>query len=314
MNLHTQDDSLFNELIYNTAATFGLEEYQVEKDYYVSLLLKKIAEVSPEIVFKGGTSLSKCYDVIKRFSEDIDLNIRVDERISRTQKKKLKEGILAAIESVEMKFLNDIVEPVVENKSNWDFNKYLVGYSKAQEGETFMINHIIVETNVTYRAFPCEELNVSNYITKYLEQNHMEELILTYDLKPFPIKVQTIERTFIDKIFAICDYHEMGNYNRYSRHIYDIHKIWESGLVTLDKLKAILPEVIEIRRPGRDTISCKSGYELVKTLEDIIISNSYKNDYDTNTTEFLAEILPYEEAIKSLKSILQSGILPHRIA
>ncbi|MEV6689768.1 hypothetical protein AB0N28_31355 [Streptomyces sp. NPDC051130] len=85
-------------------------------------------------------------------------------------------------------------------------------------------------------------------------------------------------------------------------------------MVTLDTLKAILPEVIEIRRPGRDTVSCKSGYELVKTLEDIIISNSYKNDYDTNTTEFLAEIMPYEEAIKSLKSILQSGILPHRIA
>ena len=48
----------------------------IEKDYYVTLVLKEIATRNPDIVFKGGTSLSKCYKIIDRFSEDIDLNIK----------------------------------------------------------------------------------------------------------------------------------------------------------------------------------------------------------------------------------------------
>lgn len=49
----------------------------IEKDYYVTVLLKLLAEKIPFIVFKGGTSLSKCHKVIRRFSEDIDLTINV---------------------------------------------------------------------------------------------------------------------------------------------------------------------------------------------------------------------------------------------
>ena len=48
-----------------------------QKDYYVTVLLKLLAEKIPFIVFKGGTSLSKCHKVIRRFSEDIDLTIDV---------------------------------------------------------------------------------------------------------------------------------------------------------------------------------------------------------------------------------------------
>ena len=47
----------------------------IEKDYYVTMLLKLLSDKIPYIVFKGGTSLSKCYKVIKRFSEDIDITI-----------------------------------------------------------------------------------------------------------------------------------------------------------------------------------------------------------------------------------------------
>lgn len=49
----------------------------IEKDYYVTVFLKLLAEKIPFIVFKGGTSLSKCHKVIRRFSEDIDLTIDV---------------------------------------------------------------------------------------------------------------------------------------------------------------------------------------------------------------------------------------------
>ena len=64
----------------------------IEKDYYVTVLLKLLAEKIPFIVFKGGTSLSKCHKVIRRFSEDIDLTI--DVSLSQGQKKKVKKVLL----------------------------------------------------------------------------------------------------------------------------------------------------------------------------------------------------------------------------
>ena len=63
----------------------------VEKDYYVTMILRELSERQGFVVFKGGTSLSKCHKVIRRFSEDIDITI--DSRLSQGQMKKLKEVI-----------------------------------------------------------------------------------------------------------------------------------------------------------------------------------------------------------------------------
>ena len=68
MLLHKDKDA-FQELVIATASDLGLENFQVEKDYYVSLFLEELAkrESNISIVFKGGTSLSKCYSIIDRF-------------------------------------------------------------------------------------------------------------------------------------------------------------------------------------------------------------------------------------------------------
>ncbi|WP_214803187.1 nucleotidyl transferase AbiEii/AbiGii toxin family protein [Exiguobacterium sp. ERU656] len=159
-------------------------------------------------MFKGGTSLSKCYDAIDRFSEDIDTNINFDERASIGDKRAFKLSVLRAIEEVGFKLLNDEVNPSIETRSGRDFNKYLAGYNKEFINESASVNHIIVETNVSYRAFPCEILSVSNYMTKYLSKESEFGLITEYELDPFEMRVQTIDRTFIDKLFAVCDYYE----------------------------------------------------------------------------------------------------------
>ena len=58
-----------------------------EKDYYVTMILRELSERQDFIVFKGGTSLSKCHKAIKRFSEDIDITI--DSKLTQGQMKKL---------------------------------------------------------------------------------------------------------------------------------------------------------------------------------------------------------------------------------
>ena len=69
------DKETFEQVILKVSSETGIEAGIIEKDYYVTLFFKKIVQLQPNIIFKGGTSLSKCYKVINRFSEDIDLNI-----------------------------------------------------------------------------------------------------------------------------------------------------------------------------------------------------------------------------------------------
>ncbi len=72
MFLHN-DEELFKDVIVATAVDQNRPVAIVEKDYYVTMILKLLAQVEPGCVFKGGTSLSKCHHVIDRFSEDIDI-------------------------------------------------------------------------------------------------------------------------------------------------------------------------------------------------------------------------------------------------
>ena len=76
MFLHN-DKELFQEVIVSAAEDLGLVVPIVEKDYYVTMILKKLSIWCPECVFKGGTSLSKCHHIIDRFSEDIDISFSI---------------------------------------------------------------------------------------------------------------------------------------------------------------------------------------------------------------------------------------------
>ncbi|CDR31211.1 Nucleotidyl transferase of uncharacterised function (DUF1814) [Acholeplasma oculi] len=259
MLLH-KDKDVFRELVIATASDLGLENFQVEKDYYVSLFLKELAkrESNITIVFKGGTSLSKCYSIIDRFSEDIDLTVQFkNAKVTPSERKQLKNSILEVIKVLNMSLHNE-----EEVRSGRDHNEYHIGFDNIFDGDGAMVPHIIVETIVVYRPYPCVSLDVSNYVTKYLTKANENQLIIKYELEPFKMLIQSVERTFIDKLFAICDYHLEGKYNRYSRHIYDIHMIWSSGKLNMELMAAIVTDVTKDRqRYGNRNLSCQPGAE-----------------------------------------------------
>src|SRR5690606_11461101 len=120
-------------------------------------------------------------------------------------------------------------------------------------------------------------------------------------LEPFKMLIQSVERTFIDKLFAICDYHLEGKYNRYSRHIYDIHMIWSSGKLNMELMAAIVTDVTKDRqRYGNRNLSCQPGAEPHKILKEIVERNVYENDYREVTSKFIYKMVDYGDAIKSL--------------
>lgn len=114
----------------------------------------------------------------------------------------------------------------------------------------------------------------------------------------------------LDKLFAICDYHHVKDYSRKSRHIY---MIYQSGLLDKRDLTSLIGQIIETRRNGNKTYSCQTGYRLMHVLQEIINDVVFKEDYETNTREFLSEYVDYQTCINSLQEIITKSWIPDEI-
>ena len=95
MYLHKENKELFRDAVLLASQKLEVSEDIVEKDYYVTMILKKLSAIEYPIVFKGGTSLSKAFQIIDRFSEDIDITFT--EHLGEARRKKLKYNILKPI-------------------------------------------------------------------------------------------------------------------------------------------------------------------------------------------------------------------------
>ena len=291
------DKETFEQVILKVSSETGIEASIIEKDYYVTLFLKKIVELQPNIIFKGGTSLSKCYKVINRFSEDIDLNIDTQSKPTEGQRKKLKENIVSIID--EFGFTLDNADNV---RSRRNYNRYIIDYPTVFSSN-FLKEHLIIETAVYIKAYPCERLQATSIIYDYLKQNGYEDLIQKYGLEPFELNVQTASRTLIDKLYALGDYYLSDAVQEHSRHIYDIFKL--SDIVSLDSnLKQLVSEVFDERKPHEQCRSAKDGIDMNVLLQEIIDKDIYKKDYENITEKMLFEDVPYATAIKTLQKIV----------
>ena len=286
MYLHENKEA-FLDVINTVATAKGLLTNIVEKDYYVTLMLRGLAERLPFIVFKGGTSLSKCHRAINRFSEDIDLTI--DVSLTQGQKKNVKQVNIDDIQSRK------------------DYNRYVISYdSVLSTVSTVPATSIILETSYKTISFPTKELEVSNYIAETMGDANLEAL-KEMSLEAFSMKVQDVNRTLADKVFAICDYYMESKTERHSRHLYDIHK-----LLPLIKLDSAFRElVVEVRKGRLDSKVCHSAKEGInpnKLLKKIIDEKTFKDDYDMVTETLLNEAVAYEDVIASLRIVVDSEI------
>ena len=299
--LHNNKE-LFEQVILRTADDSGITPAIIEKDYYVTLFLKEIVKVYPDIIFKGGTSLSKCHKLIHRFSEDIDLNIETENKPTEGQRKKLKEAIVSVIDSFGFTLTNPD-----DVRSRRSYNKYIVDYDTVF-GTQYLKENLIVETSVYIRAYPSVRMEASSFIYDYLKKSGFDNLIEEYGLEPFELNVQSKERTLIDKVFALGDYYLGNKVTEHSRHLYDLYKL--SGVVELnDNLKSLVKEVAEERKYHQACLSAQDGVDLKSLIQEIINKDVYKNDYETITSGLLFEEVGYSETKDAVQKIIDSGIL-----
>lgn len=302
MNLHHDKES-FTELIIGAANELAIPTNVIEKDYYVTITLKALAEKTKDLVFKGGTSLTKCYQLLDRFSEDIDLSYAAESGMpGESKKKQLKNNIVSTMEKFGFTINN-----LDTTKSRRNYNCYRANYPSIYEQSGILKSELVIETYVAMLPFPTTKRMVDNYIYRFLNKINRLDLAETYDLMPFGITTQTIERTLVDKVFALCDYYMQGMTERHSRHLYDIHKIVETVGIS-DELKRLIPDVRAVRSEVTICPSAKEGVCVSDILQGIIESQVYKNDYEDITMGLLFVPVTYETVIQSLQKILDSGM------
>ena len=290
MYLHKENRELFRDAIMLTSQKLEVSEDIVEKDYYVTLILKKLSSIEYPVVFKGGTSLSKAFQIIDRFSEDIDITFT--EHLGEARRKKLKYNILKPIaDDLGLVIRNFEAIESDKNLNHYDF------YYETVIGDR-VINaipsYVKLETSLMSYAFPTEEKELGNFILDALGAEE-EELITTYDLGIFPMRVQSLNRTLIDKIFAVCDYYLQRRPHRNARHLYDIYKLTEYVEINDDFLK-LVKEVRAHRIDMGSEIAPAAPWDvdILELVQKICDEDFYKEDYRETTLKLISDNLKYE--------------------
>lgn len=299
MFLHKDDRELLRDILVTVSEKSGIDESIVEKDYYVTMILKELACRNADVVFKGGTSLSKAYHVIERFSEDIDITF--DERLGEARRKKVKYQLLQPI--------SELLELPIDNwdsiESDKDYNHYDFSYmSVGAEDRSGLRPYIKLETALMSYAYPTEEKEITSIIYDHMVEEE-PEIIQMYGLEPFVMKVQTLSRTFIDKLFAVCDYYLIGKPTRNSRHLYDIYKL--KDYVKFDADFMVLVKGVRKHRALMDVKvapSAREDIDVLAVVNQLIQEDFYLSDYNDSTLKLIMDDVRYEEAKENYLNIM----------
>jgi predicted nucleotidyltransferase component of viral defense system len=223
MTFHQSND--FVDAIESAAAHFKMRTIFIEKDYWVTHVLKSLStsKLIEEVIFKGGTSLSKAHDCINRFSEDIDLAILKTEGMSGNQiTNKIKEAEKTV--SVGLEYFQ---HPLEEKKGR--NRRTFYHYTKAVKDQNFgqVKDHIQLEINAFTQPVPYEKKAIQSYIGQFLARNGFDKIIKQYGLESFEVNVLTRERTAFEKLLSLVrlSYEGSEKVRGKIRHFYDIHQL-----------------------------------------------------------------------------------------
>lgn len=243
----------FKDLISIVASKLHIPESAVERDYYIVLLLKNLenSAYADKCVFKGGTSLSKCYPgSIERFSEDIDLTFLGMELSDKACDKSIKQIEAIMTEGAQ-------TDKITAERSNRSKSMY-VWFANEE-------NKIKLEIGSSIRPDPYSKKTFKSYIHEFLEEQGAEDDMQKFELASVTLNVLHIERTFIDKIMSVKRHAICESLDKKVRHIYDVTRLF-----TLPEIQTFLNNKAELKRLIQATKETDSYY-----LEKRGISKNY---------------------------------------
>lgn len=300
----------------------GIPASAVEKDWWVVQTLALIQELesAPHIVFKGGTSLSKAWNIIERFSEDIDLALDknflgIEECTTVKQVKKLR--------SATRNYIYNNFIPELQNKFN------AVGFTDVkvelceEEGENLEPVQILVKyvTCTSPSSYTKPEVKIeigSRSLREPFTEREFASLVgENYKGKPFadaPISVPCVnpERTFLEKLFLLHEEFQKPDdeirVDRLSRHLYDVEMLMRTEYAEIALTnKELYNDIIEHRSIYTKISNIDYNGHQHKTLNplppDTVIEN-WRRDYQRMQEEMIyGASLPFDKLIERIKEL-----------
>lgn len=246
-----RDQSSFQATIEAAAEQLGISATAVEKDYWVSQVLRILTDRFPlDFIFKGGTSLSKGYGMIERFSEDIDLLI-IPGGKGRGAVDRLMKDIAASAGEC----LGSVPETV--GSGHGKHRECRIEYPTSRMGNSAIETSVLLEMGVRGGPEPSEHVEMRMLLADALVAAGTNVSAYS-DLRSFNVKVLHPGRTLLEKLYAI--HAEAMRLSRdadatvkarMGRHFYDVSKLLgrddvEEFLAESDTLDEILREIEEI--------------------------------------------------------------------
>lgn len=308
------------------AESIGLSPFAVEKDWWVTQTLAIIfdMEIGNHLIFKGGTSLSKTFNLIERFSEDIDLAVDreyfgFEGELSKKERLRLRKASGKYVDEV---FYHDL-KKIFEENGFQGVRVELVEENESDKDRTINIYYTYVIASPGYLQ-PRIQLEIGS---RSLKEPFMYQTISSLVDEAYPnsdfaqnaFKVPTVcpERTFLEKVFLLHEEFqrpaEKMRVNRLSRHLYDIFKLSrskyaEKALNDAELYSTIVNHRYKFNRIGHIDYNLHQPISIDMLPPEAVIED-WKADY-----EIMLEQMIYEENPPSFEELMDSlGELNSRI-
>ena len=313
-------------ILEQTAIKKALPKQAIEKDLWVTTILQIVFSLpcADNLMFKGGTSLSKVWNLINRFSEDIDLAIdrnvfELDGELTKKQVKKLRktssifvrdELFSQLVETIDQTSLKDKCQIEAEPDGEGDATypeprSIFIRYQSVFEDQLAYIPPIVkIEAGARSLLEPYDEARLQSMVEKALPTISTTQVDVA-------IKTALAEKTFLEKAFLL---HELFSVNkqvdakRRSRHIYDLHMMMQQGVAE----KAVHnDELWQTILHHRSTLTSMQGVDydadIKKTIQLIPPSESlanWKKDYeDMSSAMIYGEKPVFAELLESMNRL-----------
>lgn len=305
MKLH-RDKELFSTLVTLAGKSLRMTPAFVEKDYWITLILYNLANspFADSVVFKGGTSLSKGYRLINRFSEDIDIAM-IEESLSGNA---LKTKIRNVEKEITVGF-TETVEPNITSKGSM-FRKSVFEYPSSVSSILIgnAARRIIVEINSFANPYPYMKQEITSFITEFLGKTNQLETIEKYSLQGFSLNVLDKRRTMIEKLVSLVRFSFSENPTQALqskiRHFYDLYYLVQDAecaeYIRTAQFKIDFLELLEHDKAAFDTPDSWQMKDIMESPLIIDFSNLWENlrtTYQNELTKLVFMAVPEEKEI-----------------
>ena len=306
----------------NTAAQVGLPAIAIEKDWWVVHTLSLIFSIkyAPQIIFKGGTSLSKGWNLIQRFSEDIDLALNREHLgftgiLSKADVRRLRRKSYEFITTtfapeLQVAFTQaGFTEVLVKYREveNHDEDPLIIEiyYPKLTEQDTYLKPGVLVEIG----SRSLREPNTLRTFGTWVAESYTDS---PFADKAITLPVVNPERTFLEKIFLLHEEFQKSpekmRVNRLSRHLYDIEKLSNYGYDTIALQNAELYNTIVSHRSRFTPISgvdfANHRPDKIAFIPPVHLQADWEKDYRQMQENMIySESLPFTQLIKKLTDL-----------